>query len=76
MQVTTLAVDLLQLAANYSYAKNIESLTSSNSSVQLLSYDDRFLKMMGDNMSASVPDSRDWDFVYAALYPLFSSRLS
>lgn len=74
MQVTTLAVDLLQLAANYNYGADIGSAKANDSSVKLLSYHDKFIELMGTNVSALVPDEQDWEFAYVP--PLISPPLS
>lgn len=54
--------DLLQLAANFSYAGYMSSLIP-NDTVQLISYDDRFPALVGANVSSKLTAQRDYNFV-------------
>ena len=66
MLPATLQLDLLQLAANISYAGFIFSLVPNNT-VQLISYDERFPALVGGNVSSKLTAQRDYEFVYAAI---------
>lgn len=62
MWLDILHVDLLQLAANFSYASQISSLKPNNT-VQLISYDSRFPSLIGSHVSANLTAQRNYQFV-------------
>ena len=54
--------DLLQLAANFTYAVLLSS-SKPNNTVQLISYDDRFPALVGADVSSKLTAQRDYEFV-------------